>query len=1042
MLDIFCSNALVSKACVAIGLPSCAIGYYNPIHSSPFISLDLVVEWAQQSLLRLTKCKHSRPILWIAPPCNTLSFARERRLPAWTGLSDAAGAKPLRSKDHLNGLPSAMRDHKQATKLYRANFLLSFTFQMLQTANLQTSPWFVLNPRNSYLWQFPEWASLSWTDVDLDSCAYGGSRKMRQRIRCSVNWLASLAASCQNDHPHSKFALKSSSGNFAGFATKQEDVLPPRLCAEIAGILKTHVDVSAPLPKESEARAALCYVQSTLQEVDENKKRVALLAAAAGRQARGRRLDALVPEYHSKEWIEVKPALASQLSKRQRLKEGFLLNKRLKGRETQVLEVGEGLDSACSARVQLGVAWSPNEFVGEAKRCEHPFSSTEVPDEVAKAIFACLTEGPEEIRRKQTEFRLKWEKKAQDLAADEATFCEQLHPDVAPFAAKKKPLLLTAILDDLGFGATDVLLNCLGRGFPMFGPFPATGIFPQRSHRASINVDDLPSVAKWARPAMAHSTPAFLKSPSKKEGELNDELWRLTLEEIRLEECRGPFTEEDLDKKYPAGWLGCPRFGVSQKGKVRPCDNYSIYGHNASSDTSETVDTDGPDAILSCAKLWVSSLRAGGEVFVRLRDGSALRGKLHKSLTAEEVEKLQARLVDLKRAYKQLARRPEDAPFAIFGLPRRDGSWAFFEALALGFGARNAVNGFNLPARALRFILNTGLLIPTTHFFDDFSHIEPSAFSDSNSEMVEWLFTLLGWEYKSAPGDLLPSASCFSPLGVEIDFSHGGWAVVSNTKKRRQKILDECERLRVAELVPFADIESLLGVCQFMETQTSGRSGSLLLRLVRAAASRLKSQGLDELRKQISDLAAHVKAAVPRWVRLRRRAPPVLIFTDAAADPGRTSLGGVLVDPEHGTFEFFGCLVSDATVQVWESEGKEQVICQAELLAVPVALKTWQAILEDRDVLVFVDNDPAKDALVRGLSSSPASSRIVKDTRLLCASLAIGAWYDRVASPSNIADGPSRGKFADLVKAGALRVAPTAPCFQDPIGLLPLEGKM
>ena len=150
MLDIFCGSAVVSKACVAIGLPSCAIGYYNPIHTSPCISLDLAVEWAQQSLLRLVKCKQSRPILWIAPPCSTLSFARERRLPAWTGLADSAGAKPLRSKQHLNGLPSARRDNKQATKPYRANILFAFTFKLLQTAVAQAAPWFVLNPRNSY----------------------------------------------------------------------------------------------------------------------------------------------------------------------------------------------------------------------------------------------------------------------------------------------------------------------------------------------------------------------------------------------------------------------------------------------------------------------------------------------------------------------------------------------------------------------------------------------------------------------------------------------------------------------------------------------------------------------------------------------------------------------------------------------------------------------------------------------------------------------------------------------------------------------------
>ena len=265
-----------------------------------------------------------------------------------------------------------------------------------------------------------------------------------------------------------------------------------------------------------------------------------------------------------------------------------------------------------------------------------------MPDEVARAIFFCLTEGPDAVRRKQKEFRQRWEAKAVELKDDEATFCGLLHPGVAPFAAKKRQLLLTAILDDLGFGATDVLLSCLGTGFPMFGPFPVTGIFPQRSHRASIDMEDLPAVAKWARPAMTHSTPAFIKSPSEDQKKMNDELWRLTMEERRLEECRGPFTEQELDAKYPDGWLACPRFGVAQKGKVRPCDNYSIYGHNATSDSYETIDTDGPDSIVNVSKLWVISLRAGGVVYIRLSNGTCLQGKLHRTLTTKDVEKLQA----------------------------------------------------------------------------------------------------------------------------------------------------------------------------------------------------------------------------------------------------------------------------------------------------------------------------------------------------------------------------------------------------------------
>ena len=105
------------------------------------------------------------------------------------------------------------------------------------------------------------------------------------------------------------------------------------------------------------------------------------------------------------------------------------------------------------------------------------------------------------------------------------------------------------------------------------------------------------------------------------------------------------------------------------------------------------------------------------------------------------------------------------------------------------------------------------MLIPATHFFDDFSHVEPAAFSDSNVEDVQWLLDLIGWEYKSDPEYLLPPAARFSPLGVQIDFSHPGWDEVANTTKRKDNMLNDIEDLTALDRIPAHDVESLVGVC-------------------------------------------------------------------------------------------------------------------------------------------------------------------------------------------------------------------------------------
>ena len=89
---------------------------------------------------------------------------------------------------------------------------------------------------------------------------------------------------------------------------------------------------------------------------------------------------------------------------------------------------------------------------------------------------------------------------------------------------------------------------------------------------------------------------------------------------------------------------------------------------------------------------------------------------------------------------------------------------------------------------------------------------------------------------------------------------------------------------------------------------------------------------------------------------------------------------------------------------------------------VPIALAVWGETIKNRDVIFFLDNNSSKDALVRGISSSFASSMLVKASRLACARHAIAAWFDRVPSPSNLADDPSRGQCEVLLGMGATRV--------------------
>ena len=259
-----------------------------------------------------------------------------------------------------------------------------------------------------------------------------------------------------------------------------------------------------------------------------------------------------------------------------------------------------------------------------------------------------------------------------------------------------------------------------------------------------------------------------------------------------------------MDTRQPSGWLAAVLFPVVQKGKGRACDDYTRFGNNATAGSCETVDTEGPDFVIAVAKLWTSS--------VTLSDGTELRGTLHESLELRDLLVVLARLVDLARAYKQLARRSEEANLAIFALQNEEGIWELYEAIALGFGSRDAVFSFKLASRALRHIPGVLLWTAATQFYDDFSQVNAEPLAVNSWESTEKLFRPLGWDFKHDEGQLLPTATSFSPLVVTIDFSELGFATIGNTVKRKERIVDEIARLQSLAAIPPSSMLSLIGV--------------------------------------------------------------------------------------------------------------------------------------------------------------------------------------------------------------------------------------
>ena len=969
-------------------------------------------------------CMTSTTLFWISPPCGSFSKARNRPIPSeWTQLG-VPEAPQVRSSRHPWGTPSALRRPELAAKIYEANKLVEFALKLVKRAQERGKPWAVVNPEGSFLWDLEEWKGLEFHQWTFHACQFGGSRPFPRTVRCTSAALKSIgeAGRCDGSHHHKPWKPTFGRNGFLGFASRKDASLPALFCQAAAAKIQKEFGLTcaSDLGLTSEFE-----VMATVQAAtgDENRRRTALNAAAAGRQTRGKRLLQMIPEH--REIVTANLPATFDTSKRRRLDHLEDVNGRRFPEGTQILE-DTGGKSSLTKEVSLGIPWTKVEFFQQAKTLQHPFSATPVPSWPDAAIFECVTAGPERIAMLREEWFDKWEARATVLEREEDELAESLHPDIRRWSRMKRPLLLREILKDTGFPSADLMFQMMTEGFPMFGEFPVTNVFPEREHAATLTVDDALRTAKWARPAAA------AKRKATWDPQVEAELRKATKEELKLGECRGPFTAQQMDRRHPHGWVDGPRIPVVQRKGVRPCEHYSAYGQNCTAGARETADTDGIDSISAMIKVWARLLASGGEIQVELPDGTRRTGRRHPSFTPREARRLLGWLVDLKRAYKQLARAQKDANLAIFSLPRVDGQPPeYYEALVLGFGSRNAVLGFNYAARAIRHIANVALSLAVSHFFDDFTQIDPLPLAENSAAALRRLLRLLGWTYKAEAKDLKAPASVFEPLGVRIDLREQGYAVIANTDRRVEAIAAEVGRMGDAVSLAQPEVAALVGVCQYMEAQTAGRSGSLALRNVRRAAGQRGANGVTLLKQAVAVLGRHVAATAPRRVDLLTTEQPILIFTDAAAETSGATFGAVVYDPLSGALQFCAGAFSDAQVRAWQADAGQQVICQAELAALPIALSTWEGLVHDRAVILFVDNDPAKDAAVNGISSSAASSAMVHEMRLFCTRHGASPWFERVPSPSNLADPPSRGSFQELAALGAVRVSPLChPAFE------------
>lgn len=161
---------------------------------------------------------------------------------------------------------------------------------------------------------------------------------------------------------------------------------------------------------------------------------------------------------------------------------------------------------------------------------------------------------------------------------------------------------------------------------------------------------------------------------------------------------------------------------------------------------------------------------------------------------------------------------------------------------------------------------------------------------------------------------------------------------------------------------------------------------------------------------------------------------PIILYTDASDVPERTPrfvVGAVVYDPESNILQHTYWVVPDEVIDRWLP--KASYMGQLEILAGPLAISTWSDLLYRRQVIHFVDNDSAASCLVKGYSQKTDSSALVGTYWLAVSDCQAEPYIDRVESKSNLADGPSRLAFQELLSLGSKFVSPIVQTLLSPL---------
>ncbi|CAE7239643.1 unnamed protein product, partial [Symbiodinium sp. CCMP2456] len=421
--------------------------------------------------------------------------------------------------------------------------------------------------------------------------------------------------------------------------------------------------------------------------------------------------------------------------------------------------------------MKVGVYRTPGEFVEEAKKVNHPVDSSNPLEKVTlQALQENLLKDPKLISLRRNLAIAKVKQEVHRLRDAEEKLHNSMDPSVAKVMKGKSILAFEALLKSEGYDDMGVI-SFLKEEVRLVGTSECPACYDYKFVPAWLSEDELFETAAARRDALLSK-----------------------FERVDPEEAK--ILKDATDNEVA--------LGADQK--PRPIDNCLESQLNAGYSASIHLRLQDSDYIASMA-LHVAKEIQGGRVHPA--------AKLWKG-----------KCLDLSKAYKQLAVHPDHRSLAVIAVRESEGRDALYLSNSLMFGSTAAVYAFNRVSRALWYLVNRLLCLPSGVFYDDFPLLCPAGSANNADESASALLDLLGWAHAKTGAKGRPFAEQFEVLGMSLNLENvsQGEVSLSNKQGRIERIIDRLQEISLKGEIKRHDAQVLQGLLQYASGFYAGRS--------------------------------------------------------------------------------------------------------------------------------------------------------------------------------------------------------------------------